>query len=801
MDSLELLKEFEAVLHLDKEIQEYCADSLNWISARKADWKNDKIRVGVIGVTSSGKSTLINAIFGMDILSSAVAPSSGQIVCCSYGDESSAVVRFEDGSEKVFSGEDFTKDNLMEYSDQRMNPQNIKKVESIELKAPYFEIGKEVILIDSPGLDAYGLEAAEKITLETLVPTIDVCVYVTTMKANSDRKATEVLNTVARYNCPLIIVQNMLDTLRPSSKGDKSREQLAAEHYKRLEDIIQKSEIKDKRQVKIIQLSAEHAKQWRYATNKEQVPPVTEKQYEASRFDYFINVLKDFLVYQMPRINQQRISSIEECICRLSEEITPYCVVSEDKISDVFPLEGLREEIEAFNSKLESDYKKISSRYSKDVKELKGQLKEESFLWHIDEYIKKTNELVNQIGMNIFELIKSGNEFISETADKVNIPVRDLLKSPKLDFYKDIKAEKKKEVIRGRVKDLGIGGFLNRVKGAITGDINLGYHTEVSKTIKTDVDANRKKMLDRLEDALIRYDECFVQWLSDSVRSAMNKILEAVDVSEKAYIARKRAEVQQEKLIGLNESLEQLIKNISEEHYINHVDEEYFDEEYFIEEVPVTINASTNQIEVSNIASDVLRMTKSAVRNQHVVTVRHLIYKEQISEHIPIVIGWDSLSIDELLWQTGLQDALVMDLSKEELTELPSEGSRCMFILVNAIQFGAAQKQIYELELDKKLTDDDFVFWVVQDFQELINCDDVAEGLACMVELQKQKAFNFKSVIWLVHQNPIFNLVYLENQYQPESISEDKDAFMECIKERFRIYCDDDVMKTINDMI
>ncbi len=39
-----------------------------------------------------------------------------------------------------------------------------------------------ILLIDSPGLDAYGLENHEKLTLENLLPTIDVCIFVTTLK-------------------------------------------------------------------------------------------------------------------------------------------------------------------------------------------------------------------------------------------------------------------------------------------------------------------------------------------------------------------------------------------------------------------------------------------------------------------------------------------------------------------------------------------------------------------------------------------------------------------------------------------
>ena len=79
MNSTHALGKFQAILQSDKNTVNFCGSELRWIENRKQDWASDHIRVGVIGVTSSGKSTLINAILGTDILSSAIAPSSGQL--------------------------------------------------------------------------------------------------------------------------------------------------------------------------------------------------------------------------------------------------------------------------------------------------------------------------------------------------------------------------------------------------------------------------------------------------------------------------------------------------------------------------------------------------------------------------------------------------------------------------------------------------------------------------------------------------------------------------------------------------
>ena len=85
------------------------------------------------------------------------------MVCCSYGEKAEITIRFENGTEQKFSGKQFGRDILQEFSDERYNPQNQKGVLNIELTSPLFDFGKDVLLVDSPGLDAFGLEAHERL--------------------------------------------------------------------------------------------------------------------------------------------------------------------------------------------------------------------------------------------------------------------------------------------------------------------------------------------------------------------------------------------------------------------------------------------------------------------------------------------------------------------------------------------------------------------------------------------------------------------------------------------------------------
>ena len=83
---------------------------------------------------------------------------------------------------------------------------------------------------------------------------MDALMYFRTLKNNSDQKMKSILNLIAKYNYPTIIIQNMLDSVRPSVDGKKTEIEVAEEHKNRVKKIIQSSDIEDKNSVKIVQV-------------------------------------------------------------------------------------------------------------------------------------------------------------------------------------------------------------------------------------------------------------------------------------------------------------------------------------------------------------------------------------------------------------------------------------------------------------------------------------------------------------------------------------------------------------------
>ena len=79
----QIINEIISILKKKKKISERYASEIEIQKKRLAESEDNKFRVGVIGVTSSGKSTMINAILGAERLCMDVRASSSQLVTCS----------------------------------------------------------------------------------------------------------------------------------------------------------------------------------------------------------------------------------------------------------------------------------------------------------------------------------------------------------------------------------------------------------------------------------------------------------------------------------------------------------------------------------------------------------------------------------------------------------------------------------------------------------------------------------------------------------------------------------------------
>lgn len=102
------------------------AGDIQGLKERYQSVKKNDVRIGVIGVTSSGKSTLINAFLGEALLPMYGRPSSSQLVSCRKAKERKAIIVFSDGKTKELTGNMLSARNLEAFCDEENNKANKK---------------------------------------------------------------------------------------------------------------------------------------------------------------------------------------------------------------------------------------------------------------------------------------------------------------------------------------------------------------------------------------------------------------------------------------------------------------------------------------------------------------------------------------------------------------------------------------------------------------------------------------------------------------------------------------------------
>jgi GTP-binding protein EngB required for normal cell division len=130
-----------------------------------------RFNVAVVGQFKRGKSTLINALIGRELLPSDIAPITSTITVLQHGHSERCLIIYADGRE-----EEVPISDLRLYASEESNPGNQMGVRIIliELSVPLLESGLR--LVDTPGVGSVFEPNSE--TTRSFLPRIDVAVVV-----------------------------------------------------------------------------------------------------------------------------------------------------------------------------------------------------------------------------------------------------------------------------------------------------------------------------------------------------------------------------------------------------------------------------------------------------------------------------------------------------------------------------------------------------------------------------------------------------------------------------------------------
>ncbi|MDO8841508.1 dynamin family protein, partial [Methanocalculus sp.] len=116
--------------------------------------KQGRFHLAVLGQVKRGKSTLLNALIGEDLLPSSVIPLTAVPTFIQYGDQQMLRIRYTDTRPEIeLKGEStrWLNNQLMQYISEDENPKNCKGIREVEIDHPG-ELLRDVVLIDTPGI-------------------------------------------------------------------------------------------------------------------------------------------------------------------------------------------------------------------------------------------------------------------------------------------------------------------------------------------------------------------------------------------------------------------------------------------------------------------------------------------------------------------------------------------------------------------------------------------------------------------------------------------------------------------------
>lgn len=166
-------------------------------------------RFAVLSTMSSGKSTLINALLGKDILPSENQACTGKIFEISNFKIENEIIQALKNEEVVFS--EIDKDKLSELN-------NNNEIDKIKIGVKFYGINKEIVLYDTPGVNNYMNKDHEEVTYNFLekneIKNIIYILNATQIGVNDDKKfLLDLKEFYKNQEINIIFLLNKIDTI------------------------------------------------------------------------------------------------------------------------------------------------------------------------------------------------------------------------------------------------------------------------------------------------------------------------------------------------------------------------------------------------------------------------------------------------------------------------------------------------------------------------------------------------------------------------------------------------------------
>jgi hypothetical protein len=174
----------------------------------------DRFVLLVAGRFSRGKTSLMNAILGLDRLPTGVLPLTSVITSVVYGRPERVQLEREQGGLRT----DVPMDALPDYITERGNPGNARRIRIAHVALPAEILRRGFHFVDSPGLGSAIRENSR--TTESYFPEADAVIVVSGFDGPLTDDEVRALRTFAQTGRPVFLVVNKQDLVPPAERAE-----------------------------------------------------------------------------------------------------------------------------------------------------------------------------------------------------------------------------------------------------------------------------------------------------------------------------------------------------------------------------------------------------------------------------------------------------------------------------------------------------------------------------------------------------------------------------------------------------
>ena len=189
----------------------------NRLKALRRSLSETSIMIGVAGLTSSGKSSFLNALLGERLIPEQTRATTNIPVICREGESRAARVHYQDGRTEEIRAGNLTASFMKDIASESRNPGNRSGISRVEITIPGAMIPEGICFADTPGFDA--LAGSGGAALRSILPEIDMIIYVTPVRARLKGTDYDYLRLLTAMNDRIFFVLSQIDLERGDSEA------------------------------------------------------------------------------------------------------------------------------------------------------------------------------------------------------------------------------------------------------------------------------------------------------------------------------------------------------------------------------------------------------------------------------------------------------------------------------------------------------------------------------------------------------------------------------------------------------